>query len=118
MFCRTLLFALLLASACGPTATTVVETPSPIPAADTTLGIGDTFEVRVYGEPDLSGLFRVGAEGTINFPLAGVIKVEGLDPQSIAKRIGERLSDGILRSPQVSVLVKEQTSKKVYIIGQ
>jgi polysaccharide export outer membrane protein len=95
-----------------------VEQPNAVPVADTTLGVGDTFDVCVFGEQDLTGTYRVGAEGTITFPLAGVIKVEGLDPQQVSQRIAERLSDGILRNPQVSVLVKEQTSKKVYILGQ
>src|SRR4051794_38941379 len=99
---------LLIIASCGPKAGVGPETTLRAPVADTSLGVGDTFEVRVYGEPDLSGTFRVGAEGTITFPLAGVIKVEGLDPQTIAKRIGERLGDGILRNPQITVLVKEQ----------
>ena len=80
--------------------------------------MGDTFDVRVFGEPDLSGTHRVGADGTITFPLAGVIKVEGLEPQAAARKIAERLSDGILRNPQVSVLLKEQTSKKIVVMGQ
>jgi len=105
------------AAHCGPTTHTVVE-KSTVPVADTTLGVGDTFEVRVYGEPDLTGVYRVGANGSITFPLAGEIKVEGLDPQSVSKRIAEKLSDGILRNPQVTVMVKEQTSKKIHIIGQ
>jgi polysaccharide export outer membrane protein len=109
---------LVFLAGCGPAVTSVVEQPVPVPAADTTLGIGDTFDVRVFGEPDLSGTYRVSAEGTINFPLAGEIKVDGLDPLHAARRIAERLSDGILRNPQVSVLVKELTSKKIYVIGQ
>ena len=103
---------------CGPATRTVVEQPPAAPVADTTLGVGDTFEVRVYGEQDLSGTYRVGAEGTITFPLAGIIKVEGLEPQAIAQAIAKKLSEGILRNPQVTVLVREQTSKKVYILGQ
>jgi protein involved in polysaccharide export with SLBB domain len=115
---RCLAALLFLLAGCGPTTRTVLEKSPTIPMADTTLGVGDTFEVRVYGENDLSGMYRVGAEGTITFPLAGVIEVQGLDPQAIAKRIADRLRDGILRSPQVTVLVKEQNSKKIYIMGQ
>jgi polysaccharide export outer membrane protein len=96
----------------------VYERATPPPTADMTLGVGDTFDVRVFGEPELSGTYRVGPEGTITFPLAGVISVAGLEPQALAKRIADRLADGILRSPQVTVLVKEQTSKKVYVLGQ
>ncbi|HZS38113.1 MAG TPA: polysaccharide biosynthesis/export family protein [Polyangia bacterium] len=113
-----LLVGCVLAAGCGPVASTTVEQSPLMQVADSTLGIGDTFEVRVYGEPDLTGVYKVGAEGTINFPLAGSIKVDGLDPQQVSKVIAEKLSDGILRNPQVSVLVREQTSKKVYILGQ
>jgi polysaccharide export outer membrane protein len=93
-----------------------MEVPPPI--GDSSLGVGDTFDVRVFGEADLSGTYRVGPEGTITFPLAGVIKVDGLEPQAAAKKIAERLADGILRNPQVTVLVKDQTSKKVMVMGQ
>jgi polysaccharide export outer membrane protein len=118
MFLRSYFLVCLLVAGCGPTASTVVEAaPTPV-VADTSLGVGDSFEVRVYGESDLSGLYKIGAEGTITFPLCGTIEVRGLDAQQIAKRISDRLRDGILRNPQVTVLVKEQTSKKVYILGQ
>lgn len=106
-------------AACGPASRTVVEQPPAPGPVDTSLGVGDSFEVRVFGESDLSGVYRVGGEGNINFPLVGVVHVEGLDPQAAAKRIADKLRDGqILRDPQVTVLIKEQTSKKVYILGQ
>jgi protein involved in polysaccharide export with SLBB domain len=103
---------------CGPSTRTVVEQPTPQPAVDTSLGVGDTFEVRVFGEPDLSGLFKVGAEGNINYPLVGVMHVEGSDAQGVAKLLAERLRQGILRDPQVTVFIKEQGSKKIYVLGQ
>ena len=103
---------------CGPANRTVVEQPQPPLNVDTSLGVGDSFEVRVFGESDLSGAYRVGPEGNINFPLVGVIRVEGLDAQGVAKAIADKLRDGMLRDPQVTVLIKEQTSKKIYILGQ
>jgi len=111
---------ILLGTVCntGCNAHTRTSFEVPPPVADSSLGVGDTFDVRVFGEQDLSGTHRVGADGTITFPLAGVIPVEGLEPQAAAKKIAERLADGILRNPQVSVLIKEQTSKKVVVMGQ
>lgn len=85
---------------------------------DSTLGVGDVFEVRVYGESELSAKHRVGADGTIDFPMIGSLKVAGLLPSQVAAQIAERLRDGILRSPQVSVYVHEHTSKKIHVIGQ
>jgi polysaccharide export outer membrane protein len=108
-----------VAAGCGPTTRSVpVENPPVMPAVDTSLGVGDSFEVRVFGEPDLSGLYKVGSEGNINFPLVGVLHVEGLDAQGTAKLIADKLHQGMLRDPQVTVLVKEQTSKKIYVLGQ
>ena len=108
----------LFLAACTPATQTMNEVAQVAPVADTSLGVGDSFEVRVFGEPDLSGKFRVGAEGTITFPLAGVITVLGLEPQQVASLIADKLREGILRNPQVTVLVDQQTSKKVYVLGQ
>ncbi len=103
---------------CGPSTKTIVEQPPPAVAVDITLDVGDSFDVKVYGESDLSGTYRVGGDGTITMPLAGVVKVLGLNQQDAAKRIAERLADGILRNPQVIVTIKELASKKIYVIGQ
>ena len=112
------LAAALVLSGCVPERKTLVEQPPVAPVVDATLEMGDTFDVRVYGEADLTGTYRVSAEGTINMPLAGVIKVEGLNQQQAAKRIADRLREGLIRDPQVIVSIKELASKKIYIIGQ
>ena len=107
--------------ACGPstkTSTPQDTTLAAPPQIDTTFGVGDTFDVRVFGENDLSGTYKVGGEGNIDFPLIGIVHVQGLDPQSVAKLLAERLRQGILRDPQVTVLARDQNSKKVYIMGQ
>ncbi|HEX4457489.1 MAG TPA: polysaccharide biosynthesis/export family protein [Polyangia bacterium] len=105
-------------AACVPATRTVPEAPVALPAVDTSLGVGDSFEVRVFGEPDLTGVYRVGAEGNITFPLIGDVHVDGLDAQAAARLIASKLKQGMLRDPQVTVLVKEQTSKKIYVLGQ
>ncbi|MBM4371101.1 MAG: polysaccharide export protein [Deltaproteobacteria bacterium] len=83
-----------------------------------TLGPGDVFEVRVYGEEDLSGTFRVGEAGEISFPLAGRIPVDGLSPTQVETILEQRLADGYLRSPYVTVFVREYNSKTVSVLGQ
>lgn len=113
------MIALLVAAAgCGPTTRTTVPDQVVPPQVDTTFGVGDTFDVRVFGEPDLSGTYKVGGQGNINFPLVGEIHVEGLDPQGVSKLISDKLRQGILRDPQVTVMSKDLTSKKIYILGQ
>jgi len=82
------------------------------------LGPGDVFEVAVYGEPSMSGLYRVSDDGSIQFPLIDRVQVEGETPNEIADGIQNRLRDGYLRNPIVNVFVKEYNSKKVFVLGE
>ena len=83
-----------------------------------TLGPGDLFEVRVFQEPELSGAYQVGPQGDIIFPLCKRVLVGGLTANGAAERLRACLADGFMRNPQVSVLVKEYNSKKVFVFGE
>lgn len=85
---------------------------------DTTLGPTDIFEVRVFRQKDMSDVYSVSAEGTISFPLIGLVEVAGKTPAEVESELRNRLADGYLKNPQVSVLVKEYRSKKVSVMGQ
>lgn len=87
-------------------------------APEERLGIDDVFEVRVFSEPDLSGPYRVAADGTVDYPFVGRISVVGRRSGEIQELIAEKLKDGYLKSPQVSVMVKEWNSRKISVIGQ
>ncbi len=82
------------------------------------LGAGDVFEVRVYGEPELSGVYRVGPQGDIVFPLCRKVEVGGLSANATAEKLRACLAAGYIRSPQVSVLIKEYNSKKIFVFGE
>lgn len=85
---------------------------------DTAIGPGDTFEVSVYGEGDLSGKHRIGADGMIDFPLVGRISVGGKKPHEIADAIRKALADKqILRDPHVSVFLLEQAPRQIAVVG-
>ncbi len=83
-----------------------------------TLGSGDMLEVKVYQEPDLGGVYRVASEGTIDFPLCGRLKILGLSPTQASDAITACLQDRFLKHPEVSVVVREYNSKKVFIFGE
>lgn len=83
-----------------------------------TLGSGDLLEVRVYQETDLSGAFRVSPEGLIDYPLCGKVSVLSMTSSKAADAITGCLKNGFLKNPQVTVLVREYTSKKVFVLGE
>ncbi len=115
-----LVFALVAASfACAgrtPPPSTPVQAVDLIP--EERLGIDDVFTVRVLGEPDLSGDYRVAADGTIDYPFVGRVSVIGMRSGDVQELIASKLKDGYLKSPQVSLMVKEWNSRKVSVIGQ
>jgi polysaccharide export outer membrane protein len=82
------------------------------------LGIDDVFEVRVLGEPDLSGAYRIAADGTVDYPFIGRIAAIGMRSGDVQELIAAKLADGYLKKPQVSLMVKEWNSRKVSVIGQ
>ena len=89
-----------------------------VQAAGSTLGAGDVIEVRVYREPDLSGVYQVGSEGDVAFPLCQRVVVSGLTANAAADRFRDCLAAGFIRDPQVTVVVKEYNSKKVFVFGE
>ena len=116
-----LLLGVLLLAGCG--GAPEVQALPPMPDLKTimesaTLGPGDVVEVRVYQEKELSGLFRVGVDGTFSYPLVGSVKASGMTSTKLADELRTRLKSGYMRQPQVSVFVKEFNSKKVFVLGE
>jgi polysaccharide export outer membrane protein len=82
------------------------------------VGIDDTFDVRVYGEADLTGTFRVATDGTVDYPLAGRLMVAGLRTGEIQRLLVDKLKDRYLKDPQVVVTIKDRNSQKISVLGQ
>ena len=57
----------------------------------------------MYREPDLSKTFRITGDGVVSFPLIGKVKVQGLATTEIEAVLEQRMSQGYLVHPQVSV---------------
>jgi polysaccharide export outer membrane protein len=88
------------------------------PTVASTLGPGDVLEVRVFQEPELSGVYQVGTQGDVIFPLCKSVTVGGLTANGAAEILRACLAAKYMRDPQVSVIVKEYNSKKVFVFGE
>jgi polysaccharide export outer membrane protein len=78
----------------------------------------DVLEINVFQEPDLKSILRVSNEGTVVFPLIGVVPVGGMTPQEAAHALQARLAQGYLLNPQVSVIVQEYSKRTFTVLGE
>jgi len=61
---------------------------------------------------------RVSASGDVNLPVLGAVRARGMTAHELEGEIARRLvAGGILRAPQVSVLIVEYRSRVVAVIG-
>ena len=82
------------------------------------IGSGDIFSILVYDNSDLSTKAQVDGDGHIRFPLLGEVKAGGLTVARLSELIEDKLADGYIINPQVSITISEYRSKKVSILGQ
>ena len=93
--------------------------PHTVPVAtDYLVGPLDQLRITVFGEPQLSGVVRVDADGTIPFQYLQRVKAEDLTVAQIAELIRKGLADGYIRNPQVNVEVEQYHSQNVYVLGE
>jgi polysaccharide export outer membrane protein len=85
--------------------------------AEYTIGGADLLEITVYQQPDLDRKLRVSQNGTISFPLAGLVKVGGLSTADAGALLADRLKDYIV-NPQVTIFIREYGNKKVFVLGE
>lgn len=81
-----------------------------------TLGPDDVVNIAVAGQPDFSGTFVVGQDGTIQYGYLGDVKADGLTKEQLAALLAERLTQYV-RVPNVNVTIVGFNSKAIYIIG-
>ena len=82
------------------------------------IGRDDVLDVTVWQVPDLTKSLRVQSDGTVDFPLLGNLSASGLTPAELAKLIQDKLSQGYVKEPKVSISVKEYNSKKILVFGE
>jgi len=87
-------------------------------AASAGLGPGDALDIRVFDEERFGGEFQVGDDGSIDFPMVGSVEVRGKTKDEVARLLEQRLADGYLKNPQVSVQVKQRGNREVSVLGQ
>lgn len=105
----------LLGAGCASTVSNLPKLPS-TPAGVYLLGPGDSLQVTVFGEPDLSGTLRVTDSGAVVMPLIGTVPAAGLSVQDLQKKLTSLLDAKAVKSPNVTVQINEY--RPFFILGE
>ncbi|HET9316200.1 MAG TPA: SLBB domain-containing protein [Vicinamibacteria bacterium] len=103
-----------------PAPVAAASDPRPAGSAgqDYRIGPGDVLKVTVYGHEDLSQTVVIQPDGSFVFPLLGTIQVVRATPTELAHHLAAMLGKGLIRDPQVSVVVQDFRSQVVFAVGE
>ena len=110
--------ALLLSACASAPSQTAVQCPAPPSlTVDYVIGAGDTLDIFVWRNPELSGVIPVRPDGKISISLVEDMVAVGKTPSQLARDMEEVLSE-YLRLPKVNIIVQaEGQSNQIQILG-
>lgn len=82
------------------------------------LSANDLIKMSVFEENDLETTVRISSDGSVTFPLIGVVKVAGKTPQAASKIVRDLYAKDYLVNPQVNLVVMEYSKRRFIILGQ
>lgn len=103
-----------------PPAAAAPEAPAESKVSDNyRIGPGDTLQVFVWRNPELTATVPVRPDGKISTPLVEDMVAVGKTPSQLARDI-EKVLGEYVRSPQINVIVTQPTSafSQIKVIGQ
>lgn len=110
---------LLLLASCADNPPAVYPTVAPLDDAQLTLGPGDKIELVVYaGTRNSTATYVLDSSGEIEVQYIGTIAAAGKTAKHIKDEIQDKLADGYLVDPIVSLSVLEINSRKLAVLGQ
>ena len=77
----------------------------------------DKLTIKVLKMDDLSGEYNVDLAGNISMPLIGEVQAINLSTADLDERLTAKLGEKYLQNPDVSVGIKESTSRVVTVDG-
>jgi len=89
-----------------------------MPPSDYQIREGDSVQVSVFDEPELAAGGRVRKDGTIQCPLIGAVKIQGLSQAAAARAIEEAYRKDYLVHPEVNLFISQFSVQRITILGQ
>lgn len=116
-------FLLALCVNFGARAETPPTSQPPPPAQESEnqylIGVGDTLQIFVWRNPELSATVPVRPDGKISTPLVENVEAVGKTPSQLAREMESVLAEYV-RSPKVNIIVTQPVSSfsQVRVVGQ
>ena len=76
----------------------------------------DLLGISILGEDDLSIIVRVSENGSISFPLLGIVKATGYTPIQFERKLESLLEKDYLINPSVNINIREYST--ISVLGQ
>jgi polysaccharide export outer membrane protein len=81
------------------------------------LNPGDVLSISVWNEEALQQDVLVLPDGTISFPLVGILKVSERTPEQVQDELKEKLSR-LIPDPEVNLTVSSVSGNNIFVIGK
>jgi len=118
---RVLVLMVLTLAACqGVPSANYPAVPPDFDVTKLALGPGDKVELTIYygGGKESKATYTLDSSGQLEVQYIGTVSAAGKDPSSVRAEIEQRLADGYLVNPGVSLSVAERNSLKCSVFGQ
>jgi len=112
------LFALTLATPAAQPPSRETQGQALQAQAQYQIGPQDQLKITVYDADELTGTYRVDADGFITFPLLNRIQAGGMTLADFQDHLRSMLSPAYIRNPQVRVEVQEYKSQSIFVSGE
>lgn len=114
-----LVLVILHTCACGDDPPVIYPTIAPFDETKLALGPSDKLALSVfYGSKELKATYTLDASGAMEVQYIGTVSAGGKSVRDVRDEIQQRLADGYLRDPVVSLTVLEINSLKCSVLGQ
>jgi polysaccharide export outer membrane protein len=110
---RALLMALIF---CATTGLHAQSSESRVSNSSYTLGTGDSVNISIFNQEDLSGTYALDGDGRFSMPLIGMVDAEGLTPAELEQVLIDKLKPDYLVNPRIYVQVMNY--RPYYLMGE